>query len=107
MPLRDQDRAGWDRALVAEGHALVRECLARERATGRRPGRYQLLAAINAVHTDAPRRPRHRLGARSPRSTTSWCAIDPSPIVRLNRAVAIAELDGPAVALAEVDRLGR
>ncbi len=45
----DQDRSRWDRALIAEGHALVRECLARNR-----PGRYQVLAAINAVHTDAP-----------------------------------------------------
>ena len=53
MPLRDQDRSGWDRDLVAEGHDLVRDCLARERATGVPPGRYQLLAAINAVHTDA------------------------------------------------------
>ena len=104
VPLRDQDRAGWDRELVAEGHALVRECLARERETGRPPGRYQLLAAVNAVHTDAP-------DARD----TDWgqiaalydqlVRIDPSPIVRLNRAVAVAELDGPAVALAEVDRL--
>jgi RNA polymerase sigma-70 factor (ECF subfamily) len=104
VPLRDQDRAGWDRAMVAEGHDLVRDCLARERATGRPPGRYQLLAAVNAVHTDAA-------DARD----TDWSqiaalydhlvAIDPSPVVRLNRAVAVAEVDGPDVALAEVDRL--
>ena len=104
VPLRDQDRAGWDRDLVAEGHALVRECLAREQTTGVGPGRYQLLAAINAVHTDAP-------DARD----TDWgqitalydqlVALDRSPIVRLNRAVAVAEMDGPSVALAEVDRL--
>ena len=104
VTLRDQDRAGWDRAQIAEGHDLVRECLARERATGVGPGRYQLLAAINAVHTDAP-------DARD----TDWSQIvalydqlvrlDRSPIVRLNRAVALAEMDGPAVALAEVDRL--
>ena len=98
--LDDQDRGGWDRSLIAEGHALVRECLAINR-----PGRYQILAAINAVHTDAPTA-----------EATDWsqvaalydqlAAIDPSPIVALNRAVAIAELDGPEVALAQVDRLG-
>ena len=99
VPLGEQDRSGWDRALVAEGHALVRECL----ATGR-PGRYQLLAAVNAVHTDSPTA-----------SDTDWSQVvalydqlvrlDPSPVVALNRAVAVAELDGPGVALALVDRL--
>ena len=99
VPLTDQDRGGWDRPMIEEGHALVRDCLAINR-----PGRFQLLAAINAVHTDA------RTWA-----DTDWAqiaalyeqlvAIDPSPIVRLNRAIAIAELDGPEVALAEVDRL--
>jgi RNA polymerase sigma-70 factor, ECF subfamily len=99
VPLHEQDRGGWDRDLIAEGHELVRECL----ATGR-PGHYQLLAAINAVHTDAPTA-----------ADTDWAqiaalyaqlyAVAPSPVVALNRAVAIAELDGPAVALAEVDRL--
>jgi RNA polymerase sigma-70 factor (ECF subfamily) len=99
VPLRDQDRGGWDRALIAEGHAIVRECLARNR-----PGQYQLLAAVNAVHTDAP-----------DASATDWAqivalygqlyAVAPSPVVALNRAVAVAELDGPEVALAEVDRL--
>jgi RNA polymerase sigma-70 factor (ECF subfamily) len=99
VPLHEQDRGGWDRALIEEGHALVRECL----AIGR-PGHYQLLAAINAVHTDA-------LAA----ADTDWgqiaalyaqlYAVMPTPIVALNRAVAVAELDGPAVALAEVDRL--
>ena len=59
VPLHEQDRGGWDRALIAEGHDLVRECLAR--ATG--PGSYQLLAAINAVHTDAPDGVGHRLVA--------------------------------------------
>jgi len=86
-------------ALIAEGHDLVHECLAINR-----PGRYQILAAINAVHTDAPTAP-----------DTDWSQVvalydqltrlDPSPIVALNRAVAIAELDGPEVALALVDRL--
>ncbi len=97
--LDDQDRGGWDRSLIAEGHRLVRECLATNR-----PGRYQILAAINAVHTDAPTV-----------EATDWsqvvalydqlAQVDPSPIVALNRAVAIAELDGPDVALAGVDRL--
>jgi RNA polymerase sigma-70 factor (ECF subfamily) len=104
VPLRDQDRGGWDRTLIAEGHDLVRECLALHASGGRRPGQYQLLAAINAVHTDAP-----------DAAATDWgqiaalydqlYAVAPSPIVALNRAVAVAELDGPAVALAEVDRL--
>ncbi len=104
VPLHEQDRGGWDRALVAEGHDLVRECLARTVRTGIGPGRYQLLAAVNAVHTDAPTA-----------ADTDWTQIaalytrlqrvDPSPIVTLNRAVAIAELDGPELALREVDRL--
>ena len=105
VPLPEQDRRRWDQALIAEGHDLVRECLARARSTGVRPGRYQLLAAVNAVHTDAT------VG-----SGTDWAqivalytqlqALDPSPVVTLNRAVAAAEIDGPEVALAEVDRLG-
>ncbi|WP_426505663.1 RNA polymerase sigma factor [Dactylosporangium sp. McL0621] len=100
VTLDEQDRGAWDRALIAEGHALVRARL----ASGRAPGRYQILAAVNAVHTDAP-------DVRD----TDWSQIlalynqlvrlDPSPIVRLNRAIALAELDGPQVALAEVDGL--
>ncbi len=99
VPLGDQDRGGWDRELIGEGHALVRECLELNR-----PGQYQLLAAVNAVHTDAPTA-----------ADTDWeqiatlythlYAVSPTPVVALNRAVAIAELDGPEVALAEVDRL--
>ena len=99
VPLGEQDRAGWDRALIAEGHDLVRQCLAINR-----PGRYQILAAINAVHTDAPTA-----------SDTDWSQVvalydqltqlDPSPIVALNRAVAVAELDGPKVTLTLIDRL--
>jgi RNA polymerase sigma-70 factor, ECF subfamily len=99
VPLHEQDRGGWDRALIAEGHELVRECLRINR-----PGHYQLLAAINAVHTDAPTA-----------ADTDWSqiatlydhlyAVTPTPIVALNRAIAVAELDGPEVALAEVDRL--
>ncbi|MFE0462995.1 RNA polymerase sigma factor [Kitasatospora sp. NPDC058965] len=101
VALRDQDRGAWDAALIAEGHRLVRERL----ATGVAPGRYQLLAAINAVHTYAP-----------DLAATDWSQIvalydrlvrlDPSPVVALNRAVAVAELDGPQLALATVDRLG-
>ncbi|WP_329790976.1 RNA polymerase sigma factor [Lentzea sp. DG1S-22] len=100
VPLDEQDRGAWDHALIAEGHALVRERL----AAGVAPGRYQVLAAINAVHTSA----RHM-------HDTDWSQvlalydqlvrIDPSPVVALNRAVAVAELDGPEVALAVVDRL--
>ncbi len=99
VPLDEQDRAVWDRALISEGHGLVRQCLAINR-----PGRYQIIAAINAVHTDAPTAP-----------GTDWSQVvalydqlvrlDPSPVVALNRAVAVAELDGPEVALALVDRL--
>jgi len=99
VPLDEQDRAGWDRGLITEGHDLVRACLAIDR-----PGRYQILAAINAVHTDAPAA-----------SDTDWSQVvalydqltrlDPSPIVELNRAVAVAELDGPEVALTVIDRL--
>lgn len=97
--LTDQDRTRWDADLIDEGHALVRTCLARNR-----PGPHQIQAAINAVHTDA-------LDA----SLTDWSqvaalydqllAFHDNPVVRLNRAVALAELDGPAVALAEIERL--
>ncbi len=99
VPLHEQDRGGWDRELIAEGHELVRECLQRNR-----PGRYQLLAAINAVHTDA------RTAADTDWSQIATLyeqlyAVDPSPIVQLNRAIAVAELDGPGVGLAMVDKL--
>ncbi len=100
VTLDEQDRGAWDTAMVAEGHRLVRERL----AAGVAPGRYQILAAINAVHTSA----------RDMRDT-DWSQIlalydqlvrlDPSPIIALNRAIAVAELDGPEVALAAVDRL--
>jgi RNA polymerase sigma-70 factor, ECF subfamily len=100
VPLDQQDRGAWDAALIAEGHRLVRERL----EAGVAPGRYQILAAINAVHTSAP-----------DANDTDWSQIvalydqlyrvDPSPIVALNRAIALAELDGPEVALAAVDRL--
>jgi RNA polymerase sigma-70 factor, ECF subfamily len=95
--LADQDRARWDRVLIKEGHALVRACLRRDQ-----PGPYQIQAAINAVHADA-----------STAAGTDWrqilalydqlVTLAPSPVVRLNRAVAVAEVDGPAAALAIVD----
>ena len=100
VPLGEQDRGSWDAALIAEGHRLVRQRL----AAGVPPGRYQILAAINAVHTSA----------REMVDTDWWQVValydqlirlDPSPIVALNRAIAIAELDGPEVGLAAVDRL--
>ncbi|HWC24333.1 MAG TPA: sigma-70 family RNA polymerase sigma factor [Flexivirga sp.] len=104
VTLDEQDRGAWDRSLIAEGHDLVRERLTAVAAGGEAPGRYQLLAAINAVHTYA-----------SSARDTDWsqivtlydrmARIDPSPVVRLNRAVAVAELDGPDVALGEIDRL--
>ena len=97
--LADQDRGRWDRALVAEGQALVRECL----RLGR-PGPYQLQAAVNAVHSDAPTA-----------AATDWrqilrlyhhlLALAPGPVVALNRAVAVAEVAGPGTALPLVDAL--
>ncbi|MBO3742612.1 RNA polymerase sigma factor [Actinoplanes flavus] len=104
VTLADQDRGLWDRHLIAEGAALVRERIAAVAAGGPPAGRYQLLAAINAVHTEAR-------SARDTRWTTivalydRMLRLDPSPIVRLNRAVAVAEVDGPAAGLAEIDRL--
>ena len=99
VTLEEQDRSGWNRALIAEGQALVLACVRENR-----PGPYQLQAAINAVHTTA----------REFRDT-DWHALatlydqlydlHPAPVVALNRAVVIAELDGPDVALAEIEQL--
>jgi RNA polymerase sigma-70 factor (ECF subfamily) len=104
VTLVEQDRGTWDAALIAEGHQLVRERLAAAAAGGVAPGRYQILAAISAVHTSA----------RDVRDT-DWSQIvalydqlvrlDASPVIALNRAIAVAELDGPEAALAAVDRL--
>ncbi|MCV2393681.1 sigma-70 family RNA polymerase sigma factor [Actinotalea sp. M2MS4P-6] len=104
VTLDEQVRSAWDRDLVDEGHRLVRERVVAVAAGGPPPGRYQLLAAINAVHTAAP-------DVRD----TDWsqivalydrlARIDPSPVVALNRAVAVAEVDGPDVALAIVEKL--
>jgi RNA polymerase sigma-70 factor (ECF subfamily) len=97
--LADQDRARWDRGLIAEGQAIVRRCLRRNQ-----PGPYQIQAAINAVHSDAPAA-----------AATDWSQIlqlydqllslAPSPVVALHRAVAVAEVSGPDAALALVDGL--
>jgi RNA polymerase sigma-70 factor (ECF subfamily) len=100
VTLDEQDRYAWDRDLIAEGHALVRTRL----ASGQAPGRYQILAAINAVHTDA-RDARDTDWSQVVALYDQLVRLDPSPIVRLNRAIAVAELDGPQVALAQVDGL--
>ncbi|CAA9263113.1 MAG: RNA polymerase ECF-type sigma factor [uncultured Corynebacteriales bacterium] len=99
VPLAGQDRSRWDRALIQEGQELVRGCVRRGR-----PGTYQLQAAIAAVHSAAPSV-----------AATDWAAVltlydqlarhDPGPVVRLHRAVALAEVAGPAAALAEVEPL--
>jgi RNA polymerase sigma-70 factor (ECF subfamily) len=100
VPLDQQDRSAWDAALIAEGHRLVRERL----ASGQAPGRYQILAAINAVHTSA-RDIRDTDWSQVVALYDQLVRLDPSPIVALNRAIAVGELDGPEVALAAVDRL--
>src|SRR5215211_284849 len=97
--LGEQNRTGWDRALIEEGQAIVRRCLRMGR-----PGAYQVQAAINAVHADA-----------ATIEQTDWSqivalydqllALAPTPVVALNRAVAIGEVQGAAVALALVDEL--
>lgn len=97
--LADQDRSLWDRALIAEGQSLVTACIRRNQ-----PGPYQIQAAINAVHDDA-----------GIASATDWAQIlvlydqllarSPTPVVALNRAVAVAEVDGPATALAAIEEL--
>src|SRR5918994_3451646 len=100
VPLDEQDRGAWDEALIAEGHRLVRERL----AAGVAPGRYQILAAISAVHT-SDRDVRHTDWSQVVALYDQLVRLDPSPIIALNRAIAAAELDGPQVALAAVDRL--
>ena len=97
--LADQDRGLWDRDLIAEGQAIVRQCLRRNQ-----PGPYQIQAAINAVHSDAPTA-----------AATDWrqilqlydqlLALAPTPVVALNRAVAVAEVEGSESALAAVESL--
>ena len=99
VTLPDQDRRQWNLALIREGQALVRRCLARNQ-----PGPYQIQAAINAVHSDA-----------TTAADTDWrqilqlydqlMAVAPTPIAALNRSVAVAEVDGPHAALTLVDAL--
>ena len=100
VSLAEQDRGSWTTDLITEGHHLVRERL----ATGVPPGRYQILAAINAVHTSA-RDMRDTDWSQVLALYNQLIRVDPSPIVHLNRAIALAEVDGPDVALAAVDRL--
>jgi RNA polymerase sigma-70 factor (ECF subfamily) len=100
VSLGEQDRGAWDAELIAEGHQLVRERL----ASGVAPGRYQILAAINAVHTSA-RDVRDTDWSQVVALYDQLVRLDPSPIVALNRAIAVAEVDGPEVALAIGDRL--
>jgi RNA polymerase sigma-70 factor (ECF subfamily) len=99
VPLEDQDRSLWDRRLIEEAQALVRRCL-----RWNRPGPYQIQAAINAVHSDAP-----SVAATDWRQIVQLydhlMSIAPSPIVALNRAVAVAEVDGPRAALTIVEGL--
>jgi RNA polymerase sigma-70 factor, ECF subfamily len=100
VSLAQQDRGTWDSTLIAEGHQLVRDRL----ASGVPPGSYQILAAINAVHTSA-RDVRHTDWAQVVALYDQLVSLDSSPIVAMNRAIAVAELDGPDVALAAVNRL--
>ncbi len=99
VPLAEQDRSRWDRNLIEKGQEIVRRCLRRNQ-----PGRYQIQAAISAVHSDAPTA-----------TQTDWhqilalydqlLSITSSPIVALNRAVAVAEIHGPETALTLIDEL--
>jgi RNA polymerase sigma-70 factor (ECF subfamily) len=100
VTLDQQDRGSWDAVLIAEGNRLVRARL----AAGVAPGRYQILAAINAVHTSA-RDIRDTDWSQVVALYDQLTGLDPSPVIALNRAIAVAELDGPEVALAAVDRL--
>jgi RNA polymerase sigma-70 factor (ECF subfamily) len=97
--LPDQDRSHWNRTLIAEGHVLVRACLRRGA-----PGPYQFQAAINAVHTDAATAA-DTDWAQILALYDQWLALAPTPVVALNRAVALAELVGPEVALGAVEEL--
>ncbi|MFN8037698.1 MAG: DUF6596 domain-containing protein [Acidimicrobiales bacterium] len=97
--LADQDRTRWDRDQIAEGHDLVRACLRRNH-----PGPYQIQAAIAAVHADAPTAVDTDWG-QIVQLYDQLLVVAPTPVVSLNRAVAVAERDGPAAGLASVDAL--
>ncbi|MFC4137286.1 RNA polymerase sigma factor [Microbacterium sp. GCM10011525] len=101
--LDEQDRGAWDRTLISEGLQLLGSQVDVD-GTGTRPGRYQLLAAINAVHIAAPHA-RDTDWARIVNLYTRLEEVDPSPIVTLNKAIAVSEHDSPDVALAIVERL--
>jgi len=98
--LRDQDRARWDRTMIEEGHAIVRVCIRRDQ-----PGPYQLQAAIQAVHCNA-----------DSFEATDWhqivalydhlLSVMPTPVVALNRAIALGEIEGPGAALTALDAIG-
>jgi len=103
--LDEQDRGAWDRALIDEGTALVRELLGTPGREEGSPGRYALLAAINAVHVSAP----HARDTEWEQIVALYAQlerVDPNPIVTLNKAIAVSEFDSPDVALAMVERLG-
>jgi len=97
--LRDQDRTKWDRTMIAEGHAIVRACIRRDQ-----PGPFQLQAAIQAVHCEA-----------GSFEATDWSqivslyehlfSVMPTPVVALNRAIAIGEVEGPGAALTALDAI--
>jgi RNA polymerase sigma-70 factor, ECF subfamily len=97
--LPEQDRALWNRSLIAEGQVLLNRCLLRNE-----PGPYQLQAAINAVHSNAPS-PDAVDWRQILRLYDQLYSLQPTPVVALNRAVALAEVEGPAAALAVLDRL--
>lgn len=97
--LADQDRSAWDRAQIAEGQALLRGCLARNQ-----PGPYQLQAAINAVHSDAPDAA-HTDWRQILALYDHWMAMTPDALIALNRAIVVAEIDGAERALRLVDEL--
>jgi RNA polymerase sigma-70 factor, ECF subfamily len=97
--LGEQDRTTWDRALIQEGRAIVDWCHRRNR-----PGPYQLQAAINAVHADAPT-VEQTDWSRIVALYDQLLAVAPTPVVALNRAIAIGEVQGPAAALALADEL--
>ncbi len=99
VPLAEQDRGRWDRQLIAEGQDIVRWCLRRNQ-----PGPYQVQAAINAVHSDAATAVDTDWG-QVLRLYDQLMALAPDPVVALNRAVALAEVDGAEQALIEVDAL--
>lgn len=100
--LDEQDRGSWDRALISEGLTLLRRHSRAKRSTPRR--RFMLMAEINAVHVEAPR-PRDTDWERIVSLYEQLELIDPSPLVTLNRAIAVSEHDSPLVALSIVERL--